>query len=231
MKRACFVTGTDTEVGKTFVSCALLQHLAACGLSTVGMKPVAAGASIANGVRVNEDVACLLAASSVAADPALVNPFCFETPIAPHIAAAEEGVRISAAPIVDAFDKLLALADVVVVEGVGGFRVPLSDDYDTADLASDLGLPIILVVGMKLGCINHALLSVEAIRARGLHLAGWIANQIDPQMLRFGQNVAALEKLIPAPLLGSVAHRNDHRTSGALLACHDLLDHLPALRP
>ena len=125
---------------------------------------------------------------------ALLNPICLASPIAPHIAAAEDGVVIEPGKIREAFAALKKQADVVLVEGVGGFRVPLGEDYDTADLARDLGLPVILVVGMRLGCINHALLTAEAIAARGLGLAGWVANQIDPAMLRFDQNLEALTR-------------------------------------
>ena len=225
-KYACFVTGTDTEVGKTFVSCALLAHFASRGLRVVGMKPVAAGLIESNGELVNEDVLRLMGASTVPASPALINPFGLKAPIAPHIAAAEEGVELSAAPILSAFARLRGMADVVVVEGVGGFGVPLGASYDTADLAADLGLPVILVVGMKLGCINHALLTAGAIRARGLTLVGWIANRIDPGMLRFAENIAALEHHLDAPLLATVPHVADGLPPGTLdLAC-DLLDRL-----
>jgi len=206
---AFFITGTDTEIGKTFVTCALLHAARARGLSAVGMKPVAAGAETVKGEFINEDAARLRAAGSFDPGLALLNPYCLASPIAPHIAAAEEGLRIEAGRIQEAFATLRTQADVVLVEGVGGFRVPLSDDYDTADLARDLGLPVILVVGMRLGCINHALLTHEAVAARGLHLAGWIANQVDPAMLRFGQNLDALVARLPAPLLGVARYQPD----------------------
>ena len=152
---AWFVTGTDTEVGKTFVTCALLHAFAAQGLNAVGMKPIAAGTD-ADGC--NEDVEQLLAAMPVKPARELVNPYLFAPPIAPHIAAAEAGRAIEPGPIRTAFDALRAHADAVLVEGVGGFLVPLGPRYDAADLAQDLALPVILVVGMRLGCINHALL-------------------------------------------------------------------------
>ncbi len=199
---AFFIAGTDTEIGKTFVTCALLHAARARGLKALGMKPIAAGAERQGDELINEDAARLRAAGSFDPGLALLNPYCLKSPIAPHIAAAEEGVTIEAAPILKAFAALKAQADVVLVEGVGGFRVPLGKDYDTADLARDLALPVILVVGMRLGCINHALLTAEAIAARGLTLAGWVANQVDPAMLRFDQNLAALTARIPAPLLG-----------------------------
>lgn len=198
---AWFVTGTDTEIGKTFSCCALLHLLRKRGIPAIGMKPVAAGVD-AQGC--NEDVEALVAASAVAAPRALVNPYLFEAAIAPHIAAAAQGRRIELAPIVSAFQALRALAGAVLVEGVGGFCVPLGPDTDTVDLAQALGLPVILVVGMRLGCINHALLSQQAIAASGLPLAGWIANRIDPTMACFEDNLAALQTRLKAPLLGVI---------------------------
>lgn len=205
MKRGFFVTGTDTGVGKTLVACALLHAFARDGRRVVGMKPVAAGASDAAGRWGNEDVAALAAASNVQADRSSVNPYLLKLAVAPHIAAAAEGVVIDLSAIERSFATLRELADVVVVEGVGGFRVPLTDREDSADLAVRLGLPVILVVGMRLGCLNHALLTVEAIAARGLELAGWVANSIDPEMAKRPENVAALRARIAAPLLGEVA--------------------------
>ena len=213
---AYFVTGTDTGVGKTLVSCALLHRFAQTGMSTVGMKPVAAGL---DGNGDNEDVVLLCSASTVKAADGLVNPCAFSSAIAPHLAAAEEGREIRFAPIQQALDKLLRQADVVVVEGVGGFRVPLGTDGDSADLARVLGLPVILVVGLRLGCINHTLLTLEAIQARGLVIAGWVANCIDPAMLRRDENIATLSRLIPASLLGVVAFQ---ATPDSLLAAAQL---------
>ena len=197
---AYFITGTDTGVGKTLVSCALLRLWARRGIAAVGMKPVAAGLDAAGR---NEDVEALLGAG-LAASRELVNPYAFAAPIAPHLAAAAEGREIRFAPILAAFDTLQAQAPAVVVEGVGGFRVPLGRDGDSADLARTLGLPLILVVGLRLGCLSHALLTVEAIAARGLPLAGWIANRIDPQMAEADANLASLCALIAAPLLGEL---------------------------
>jgi dethiobiotin synthetase len=200
--RAWFITGTDTEIGKTYATCTLLHAARAQGLTALGMKPVAAGTEMVGDERLNEDVAALRTASSFDPGLALLNPWCLASPIAPHIAAAEEGVHIAPGPIIDALGALRQRADVVLVEGVGGFRVPLADDYDSADLATDLALPVILVVGLRLGCISHALLTVEAIEDRGLKLAGWIGNRIDPQMLRAAQNIDSLRERIHAPLLG-----------------------------
>ena len=212
---AWFVAGTDTEVGKTFVSCALLHALKQRGVRAIGMKPVAAGTD-ADGR--NDDVERLLAAAPVAAPRALINPYLFASAIAPHIAAEEEGRTIEIEQIVAAFGQLRPLADAVLVEGVGGFCVPLGPHSDTADLAERLALPVILVVGMRLGCINHALLTRDAIAARGLRLAGWVANRIDPEMARFDENLAALKARIDAPLLGVIPAHSTPEHAAALLS-------------
>ena len=202
-KLAWFITGTDTEIGKTFVACALLHALRRTGRSALAMKPVAAGFDEQGR---NDDVERLLAASSFQPSRALVNPYGFRAAIAPHIADSEEGRSIELPPIASAFSQLQAVADAVLVEGVGGFCVPLGATFDTADLASMLKLPVILVVGMRLGCINHALLTEQAIAVRGLQLAGWVANRIDPGMSRFNENLLALQARLAAPLLGVVAY-------------------------
>ena len=199
-----FITGTDTGVGKTLIACALLRALAARGLRVIGMKPVAAGAMEENRALVNEDVIALKAAANVRAPDELVNPFCFAPPIAPHIAAAQAGTRIERRRLSTAYRALTTLADCVVVEGAGGFRVPLGAHFDTADLAADLDLPVVLVVGMRLGCINHALLSASEIERFGLKLAGWVANHIDAGMACPDENVAALRARIRAPMLARV---------------------------
>lgn len=203
MSTAYFITGTDTEIGKTFASSALLHRARQLGRSAAGLKPVAAGTD-EDGQ--NEDVRQLINASSVALPATVVNPYCFPPPIAPHIAAQEAGVTIELSHIARQVETARAAADFVVVEGVGGFRVPLGVDRDTADLAVALGLPVILVVGLRLGCINHALLTAEAIQARGLTLAGWIANTIQPDMSRLEQNFEALCARLPAPCLGRLPH-------------------------
>ncbi|HMW16823.1 MAG TPA: dethiobiotin synthase [Accumulibacter sp.] len=207
---AWFVTGTDTEIGKTHVACALLHALHHAGLRAAAMKPVAAGTDDSGS---NDDVERLRAASSLDLPRELVNPYSFAAAIAPHIAAAEEGRLIELAPIVTAFRRLQTLADAVIVEGVGGFCVPLGENLDTADLAEALQLPVILVVGMRLGCINHALLTAQAIAARGLSFAGWVANRIDPAMSRFAENLATLQSRLSAPLLGVVAHGESPATA------------------
>jgi len=203
-----FVTGTDTEIGKTLVSAALLHGFAALGLRAAAMKPIAAGAFERDGEWHNEDADQLDAAANVALPPSIRTPFMLKEAAAPHIAAARENVSLDIARIVDAHQFAVQQADVVVVEGVGGFRVPLTDVHDTADLAFALNLPVVLVVGMRLGCISHALLSAEAISARGLRLVGWVANQIDPGMLFPAENIEAirlrLDSQYNAPLLGTI---------------------------
>jgi dethiobiotin synthetase len=188
----CFVTGTDTGVGKTHVSAALLQWCAQQGWRSAGLKPVAAGTTLIDGQPVNDDVQALRQAGSVRLTDAEVGPLQFEAACAPEIAAALERRLIDPATILSAARHLAGRADVVVVEGVGGFCVPLGPDWDTADLAVAIGLPVILVVGLRLGCISHALLTAEAIRARGLLLAGWVANTVDPDMAHSADNLASL---------------------------------------
>jgi dethiobiotin synthetase len=206
--RGCFVTGTDTEVGKTRISAALLHWLGERGLRCAGYKPVAAGTEVIDGEDVNDDVRALRDASSVALTDAEVGPFQFEAACAPHIAAALEGRTIERAVLLQGARTLAVRAERLIVEGVGGFCVPLGPDFDSADVAVDLGLPVVLVIGLRLGCINHALLSAEAIRAHGLQLAGWVANTIDTRMLHRDDNLATLRHELgrrhQAPCLGVV---------------------------
>ena len=194
MKQAFFITGTDTGVGKTYIACKLIQQYVAQGYKVVGMKPVAAGCDLVDGEWVNDDVLKLEAAGNVKAPRALTNPYSFKEPIAPHIAAQLEGKAIEIAVIKQAFDELCKLADIVIVEGAGGLLVPLNSACDMADLAKALNIPIIVVVGIKLGCINHTLLTVEAIKARNCRLEGWIANKIDPTMPYSEENIASIAK-------------------------------------
>jgi dethiobiotin synthetase len=225
VKLHCFVTGTDTGVGKTLVSSALLSSLAASGLRSVGMKPVAAGL---DGTWRNDDVEQLQAAGNVDAPLALRCPYLLRAPMSPHLAAQEEGVRIALQPLLSAYEQLARQADAVIVEGVGGFRVPLADEFDSADLAVALGLPVVLVVGLRLGCLNHALLTAEVIRARGLVLAGWVGSAIDPRMLAAEANIETLRARLDAPLLGVVPHLAAPEAAGA--ARHLDLRPLHALR-
>ncbi len=215
-----FVTGTDTSVGKTLVSCALLHAFAAQGKRVVGMKPVAAGCNVSEQSgesELNEDVKQLRAASNILATLGQINPYSFVHPIAPHIAAKNTGVRIEFSRILASYRELAAQADVVVVEGAGGFLVPLNDAQDGADLAIQLGLPVILVVGMRLGCLNHALLTLRAINECGLICAGWVANVLDDEMRALTENIEALQQRIAAPLLGLVPHQSQPDAYAAAL--------------
>jgi len=199
-----FVTGTDTGCGKTEVSLGLMHWLRAQGLRVAGMKPVASGAALTpEGLR-NEDALRLQRQASSAPSYAQVNPYAFATPVAPHLAADQAGVSIDLPVIRNAWQGLADLADVVLVEGVGGWRVPLGKGLELSDLVRALDLPVVLVVGLRLGCLNHALLSAESILASGARLLGWVANSVDPEMLLPQENIAALAERLPAPCLGQV---------------------------
>lgn len=202
MTRGVFVTGTDTGVGKTVATIGLLRACATAGMRAVGMKPVAAG--VEPEAAVNADVTALAAAGNVAAPLADRNPFAFAPAIAPHLAAERAGVAIDLERIAAAYGRLAARADVVVVEGAGGALVPLGARFDMLDIPARLGLPVVLVVGIRLGCLNHALLSALAIAARGLALSGWIASRIDPAMVAGDENVGTLVRRLPAPLLADI---------------------------
>ena len=222
MGQGFFVTGTDTAVGKTLIACALLRAFARTGKSVVGMKPVAAGREAGRFA----DVEALANASTVSARPQIVNPYAFEPAIAPHIAAELAGLEIDLEPIARAYEELSRLAEVVVVEGAGGFLVPLNARQTGADLAMRLGLPMVLVVGMRLGCLNHALLTRRQIEGSRLRCAGWVANCILPDMLHLDGNIRALEQRLDCPLLGVVPFRRDPSAAQAsrLLSLEPLLE-------
>ena len=208
--QAVFVTGIDTGIGKTFASCAVLFALRARGLHAVGMKPVASGCRATTlGLR-NEDAEALIAASDPAPAYADCNPFAFVDPIAPHLAAFDTQIEIRLDPIRDAYARLARGTDRIVVEGVGGWAAPLSDTLMQADLVRNLDLSVILVVGLRLGCLSHALLSARAIGDDGCRLAGWIANRIDPSMLRAQANIDTLRARIASPLLGVLDYAPEH---------------------
>ena len=200
MGQGFFVTGTDTGVGKTLVACALLHGFAAAGKSAVGMKPVAAGSEKGRW----GDVEALRDASTVRAETGLLNPYAFEPAIAPHVAAELAGIEIETEIIARAYEELARRAQVVVVEGVGGVMVPLNARQTSADLAVRLGLPMVLVVGMRLGCLNHALLTRREIAACGLRCAGWVANCLFPEMPQLDANIRALRARLDCQLLGVV---------------------------
>jgi dethiobiotin synthetase len=195
-----FVTGTDTEIGKTFASCDLLRHLASAGFRVAGLKPVASGCEMTvRGLR-NEDARALMAAANVALPYDQVNPYAFEPAIAPHIAAGQARVRIDPERAARSLEGLEA--DWVLVEGAGGWNIPLGDSLLLKHLAGAFTRQVLLVVGMRLGCINHALLSAQQIVRDGFELVGWVANSVDPDMLEIDANLATLDALMPAPRLG-----------------------------
>ncbi len=210
-RRSCFVTGTDTGVGKTRFTTSLLSSLSRHpdyqDKRIVGMKPVAAGSQLINDTHDNDDVLLLRAASNWVAPPELDNPLLLHDALSPHIAAQRAGVDIDIAHLVACHRQLMQQADVVVVEGAGGFHVPLSDELTGADLACALGLPVILVVGLRLGCLNHALLTAEAIRSRGLVLAGWVANEVEAHMDAQSDNIIFLQKRLQTPMLAHMPHQ------------------------
>ncbi|KZC39032.1 MULTISPECIES: dethiobiotin synthase [Rhodanobacter] len=206
MTAAVFIAGTDTGIGKTHAACTLLHALRAAGRDACGMKPVASGcAETPDGLR-NDDALALLAAGGVELPYALVNPVALREPLSPHLAAAHDGVAITLAPLRVAFERLQAAHGTVVVEGVGGWLVPLAPGLFAADIAKQWQLPVILVVGLRLGCLNHAQLSARAIVADGCRLLGWIGNGVDPAMDVPQENLATLRELLPAPCLGVLPH-------------------------
>ncbi|MCA1798494.1 MAG: dethiobiotin synthase [Xanthomonadaceae bacterium] len=204
MTSGYFVAGTDTGVGKTHVAVSLVIALRAAGHSVGVMKPVAAGALESSQGPRNEDALALITAAGQPFDYGLVNPYLFDEPVAPHIAAAEAGVEIDIDRIVAAYAGLAGQSDIMIVEGAGGWLVPIGPNRTMADIAAALGLPVLLVVGIRLGCLNHALLTASAIRDSGLELAGWVANCIDPEMRRSDANLAALDERLGAPRVATL---------------------------
>jgi len=205
-----FITGTDTEIGKTFVSSLLIKIFAEEGLQVTGMKPVASGAKVIDGILKNDDALSLIQASNVDADYKNINPYVFEPAISPHLAAEQSGIDIELDEIKKCFDQLQNISDVVVVEGVGGWYAPLSSHTTVADLAETLQLPIILVVGLRLGCLNHALLTAQAIRQSGLPVAGWIANHVKKDFASAEKNISTLKHFLnDFPFLGSFPHQTN----------------------
>lgn len=229
MTQAYFVTGTDTEIGKTTIAAGLLYAARMAGLSTAASKPVASGClQTPDGLR-NDDALALLGECTLALDYAEVNPLAFAPAIAPHLAAREAGVLLDVAALCGPVQHILDKgADFTLVEGAGGWRVPLAGQANLSDLVISLRLPVILVVGVRLGCINQAVLSAEAIVRDGLELAGWVANVVDPQTSRLEENLATLAERLPAPCLGRVP-RLDTATPAAVAAHLDLRLLVPEL--
>ncbi len=221
-KKKFFIAGTDTDVGKTLIASGLLQAANNKDLRTVAMKPIAAGCEqTEDGLR-NEDALMLIDAMSAELPYSQVNPIAFEPPIAPHIAAMRENKQLSVSRLTGFCNGILMQpSDLVVIEGAGGWRVPLNPRETLANLAIELNLPVVLVVGMRLGCINHALLTVEAIERDGLKVAGWVANRVDPEMSCYEENLMTLKTLIHAPLLGEVPFLEDANKNTAA-ACLDI---------
>lgn len=204
--RGLFITGTDTGVGKTWATLSLMKVLQRRGLTVVGMKPVATGAELRDGYWANEDALALQRAASVTVPYERVNPYAFVPPASPHIAAAEAGQRIDLKRILAAFDELRAAADCVLVEGVGGWKVPLGPAMAVADLAEALELPVLMVVGLRLGCLNHAWLTYESIRASNVRFGGWIANRVLRDFAYAGENLATLTDLLGSPPVAELAY-------------------------
>lgn len=225
MARTYFIAGTDTGVGKSFIAASLLEAGNQRGLRTAALKPLAAGADeTPEGLR-NEDAVLLRAHASVAMSYEQVNPVLLSAPIAPHLAAAQEGRRLSAERL-EGFCRgaMMTPSDLLLIEGAGGWRVPLNGREMLSDLPRRLRVPVILVVGMRLGCLNHAVLTAEAIAADGLQLAGWVANRIDPEMSCFDDNLATLQGLLQAPLLGTVPYQPQRDPRGAAQYLGEKLD-------
>lgn len=206
MSPGFFITGTDTEVGKTRVTLAVMAALQVLNKQVVGMKPVASGCSESSDGLRSDDALQIIQQASTKQKYTLVNPYAFAAPIAPHIAAQNAGVTIDLNRIISAYRALQANADIVVVEGVGGWRVPLGDNTTLSDMVRQLGLPVIMVVGLRLGCINHALLTAEAIRADGIEMIGWVANRIEPEYVDVDATLDTLRARLNAPLIGTLAY-------------------------
>jgi dethiobiotin synthetase len=201
-----FITGTDTDIGKTVASSQLIRGFRNSGYKTVGMKPIASGCIVSGDILVNSDVEALCFASNVDAPIELINPYRFEPAISPHLAAQDANIEIELSHLEKCAQQLSEMADVLVIEGAGGWYAPISDQHTIADLATVLAAPVIVLIGMRLGCLNHAQLTIDAILKRGLIIAGWIANRIDPAFNRYDDNLAYLKERITAPLLAELAY-------------------------
>lgn len=212
-----FIAGTDTEIGKTFVASGLLAAMARAGKNCAGFKPVAAGCELINGQWRNEDADALMAAASQELAYSAVNPVALKEPIAPHIAALRDGVELNQQVLSEHWAEIQARAENWVVEGAGGWHVPLNERERISDWVSAEKLPVILVVGMRLGCINHALLSVEAIE-KSNHLLGWVANILPPEQPQLAENLAYLKQAIAAPMLGCIPAGGSEQAFDHMLA-------------
>ncbi len=200
-----FITGTDTDVGKTCATIALMRYFKRQGKTVLGMKPVASGCTLHAGELKNADALLIQENASIALDYQMINPYAYKLPVSPHIAGIHDPVKL--AIIVECYNSLKVLADIVIVEGAGGWYAPLNAQDDISDLANALALPVILVVGLRLGCINHAKLSYQAIKLSGLACAGWIPVSVDPDLLNRDENIQAIKTALPVPLLGVLPYQ------------------------
>jgi dethiobiotin synthetase len=221
MNQGLYVTGTDTGIGKTVVSCALLHALRAQGRTAVGMKPVASGCERLGGAWRNADALALIEAGSERFDYSLHNPYALPAATAPQLAARDAAITLTLAPILDAYRRIAAHADNVVVEGVGGWAAPLADGLDQADLVRALDVPVLLVVGLRLGCLSHARLSARAIQGDGCRLLGWIGSAVDPVLERSESYQQLLADALPVPCLGVLPHAPE-ASAYALASCLDV---------
>ena len=213
-----FITGTDTDAGKTFAMCCLLQAAKKQGLATAAVKPIAAGGILTNEGFKNEDALQLQKLCTLQLEYEEINPICLQQAIAPHIAAAQEQVEINASELAEHCKKVInKKADLTLIEGAGGWMVPLNQQEYIGDIVKVLNIPVILVVGMKLGCLNHALLTVNALKEEGINLHGWIANQLDPEMPVFEENIKTLQSKIAAPLLTIIPWSYDSEISDLII--------------
>jgi len=204
MSKGVFITGTDTGIGKTWFTLALMGELKKQGQKVSGMKPIASGALLTEGKLENEDACQIMEHCSAPTEYELINPFVFELPVSPHIAADQAGKKIKFQEITSCYKKLASQCDNIIVEGVGGWRVPISEDKSIVDLVRVLELPVILVVGLKLGCINHAILTAEAIKADGIKLVGWASNRVDNGYLCPKETIATLQNALSCPLIADM---------------------------
>ncbi len=212
MSKAYFITGTDTDVGKTWATLALMRFFQNQGLSVAGMKPVAAGCEWQQGVLKNEDALLIQQHSSLQLAYQDINPYAFELPVSPHLASAKQKPDLS--HLFDCFSKIQQQAEVVIVEGAGGWFAPLTDKHDIADLAKALQIPVVLVVAIRLGCINHARLTYQAINSAGVPCSGWLAMCVDPAMQKQQENIQTIEEKISAPLLGVLPYQKEMDVEG-----------------
>lgn len=219
-----FITGTDTEIGKTFVSTLLINFFVQEGLRVIGMKPIASGAKIIDGVLKNDDALSLIEASNVITDYKNINPYVFEPAISPHLAAEQTGAKINLDKIKKNFKELEQKSDIVIVEGVGGWYAPLNVEATISDLARALNIPIIIVVGLRLGCLNHALLTVQAVQQTGLPIAGWIANYVEDNFSSAEKNIETLQaRLNDIPYLGFIPNCNVSKKNKNNVLCTDIV--------